>query len=190
VLCGGKSSRMGEDKCFLNYHGKAQCYYVYDMLQKFCSETFISCNADQSTVIDRNFKTLEDIDSYANKGPATGVLTAFSAYPDKDFLVIACDYPLLAENDISHFLESFPANSVAAAFYDDYEQCYHPVIAWYSSEAGALLMQSSQNAHFSLKSLLQSTNAYKHSPVNPSSLMGVDTKEDSRRVIQLTNNNH
>ncbi len=84
---------MREDKSFLNYHGKAQCYHVYEILQEVCADTFISCNAEQSPLIDRKFKALEDLELYAHRGPATGVLTAFSRYPQKDFLVIGCDYP-------------------------------------------------------------------------------------------------
>jgi molybdopterin-guanine dinucleotide biosynthesis protein A len=58
------------------------------MLQQICAVTFISCNADQIRVIEKKYKTLEDLEVYANKGPATGVLTAFSSYPLKDFLII------------------------------------------------------------------------------------------------------
>ena len=181
---------MGEDKCFLNYHGKAQCYHVYEMLQQFCEETFISCNADQSGSIDKEFKTVEDIDAFADKGPATGVLSAFSTHPQKDLLIIACDYPLLTQDEIRNFLENIPPGSIAAAFYDEQAQSYQPVLAWYSCEAGTHLMKSSENEEFSLKRFLESVNAYKYIPLNPLSMKSIDTEDERERVMQLTNNNH
>ena len=47
VLAGGKSERMGFDKSVLNWHGKAQRYYMADMLAPFCDEVFLSCRPDQ-----------------------------------------------------------------------------------------------------------------------------------------------
>ena len=180
---------MREDKSFLNYHGKAQCYHVYEILQEVCADTFISCNAEQSPLIDRKFKALEDLELYAHRGPATGVLTAFSRYPQKDFLVIGCDYPLLSELEIRQFLAVIPAKSVAAAFYDERDQCYQPVLAWYSSEAGSLFMKSAGNKNYSLKKFLESVNAFKFFPHDTKSLLSVDTKEAREEVMYLTNNN-
>jgi molybdenum cofactor guanylyltransferase len=176
---------MGEDKCFLNYHGKPQCYHVYEMLQQYCEETFISCNTAQLPLIDRQYQSIVDTDPFSLRGPATGVLTAFSKYQNKSFLVIGCDYPLLSDAEIRNFLNSIPIASVAAAFYDDAEQCYQPVLAWYSSTAGTLLSES----QFSLKRLLEKTQAYKHAPLNPWSIKSVDTKEQFEEIIQLTNYN-
>jgi molybdenum cofactor guanylyltransferase len=187
VLCGGKSSRMGEDKCFINYHGKPQYYYVYEMLQQFCAETIISCNAEQSPLIDKKFKTLEDLEVYADRGPATGVLTAFSAFPQKDLLVIACDYPLLSETELRNFLQSIPPNSMAASFYNDHEQCYQPVLAWYSSASGAELLKSAEDIQLSLKQLLQYVDAYKHTPIDAASMLSADTQKVREKVMKLTN---
>lgn len=181
---------MKEDKSFLNYHGKAQCYHVSDMLQRICAGSFISCNAQQSPLIDKKYKKLEDLDKYAHQGPATGVLTAFSNHPLKDFLVVGCDYPLLSEVEIRHFLANIPTGSVAAAFYDEHDQCYQPVVAWYSSEAGSLFVKSTENEKYSLKRLLESVNAFKHLPLDPALLLSVDTREASEEVMRLTNNNH
>lgn len=187
VLCGGRSSRMGEDKSFLIYHDKPQYHHVYAILQQFCVKTFISCNAEQSKAIDKKFKTLEDGKAYANRGPATGVLTAFSKYPENDFLVIACDYPLLTDSEIKHFLESIPAQSTAAAFYNEKQQCHEPVVAWYSANAGSLIIKAPE---LSLKQHLENVNAYKHTALDPASLTSADTQAAKQKIMQLTNYNH
>jgi molybdopterin-guanine dinucleotide biosynthesis protein A len=187
VLCGGKSSRMGEDKGFLIYHNKPQYQHIFEMLQECCIETYISCNSDQSQTIDKQFNIIEDDNDYADKGPATGLLTAFSKHPQKDFLVVACDYPLLTEAEIKHFLDNIPARSTAAAFYDEQEQCYQSVIAWYSAEAGTLLMQTPQ---LPLKRLLENLNAHRHIPLDAASITSADTKATREKILQLTNLNH
>ncbi|MBL7698044.1 MAG: NTP transferase domain-containing protein [Chitinophagaceae bacterium] len=176
---------MEEDKCFLNYHGKAQCYHVYEMLEKFCADVFISCTARQSFLIDAAYKTLPDLDAYAHRGPAAGVLTAFSKYPSNNFLVIGCDYPFLAHTEINGFLKNVPRNALAAAFFDEHSQCYQPILAWYSSEAGVLLQKSG-----SLKELLEDVNAFKHIPVDPNSIRSVDTKQESVEVMHTINFNY
>ena len=45
VIAGGKSTRMQQDKAMIQYHGMPQYQYVYNILQPFCSETFISLHA-------------------------------------------------------------------------------------------------------------------------------------------------
>lgn len=166
---------MGVDKAFISYHGKPQWYHVYEMLDKHCLKTLISCNAAQSHQIDASYNIMEDQAIYRGKGPATGVLTAFSIYPKNNFLVIACDYPWLTESEVAHFLNSIPAKSIAGAFYDEQERSYQPVLAWYSAEAGAKLRQSPQTP---LKYLLKDLDAYQHRPVNAKSIRGVDTKDE------------
>ena len=47
VLAGGRSTRMGQDKSLISYHGKAQREYMADLLGQWCSRTFISCRGDQ-----------------------------------------------------------------------------------------------------------------------------------------------
>ena len=77
VICGGKSSRMGMDKSMLNYHGKPQCYHMYEMLSLVCEKVFISCNEEQANKIIDGYQALIDLPCYSNTGPIAGLLTAF-----------------------------------------------------------------------------------------------------------------
>ncbi|MEP7257523.1 MAG: molybdenum cofactor guanylyltransferase [Flavitalea sp.] len=190
-MCGGKSSRMGKDKSLLNYHGKAQCYHVYEILQHFCNETFISCNPSQTAFIDKKYKTIEDLTKYNDAGPVTGVLTAFSHFPQQPILVIGCDYPFLSETEISHFLLNISAGAMASAFYDDQNQCYQPVLAWYSAAAAPLILDMFQKKQRSLQQFLKMANAEKYYPLNRASMMSVDAREASEEAVRLiANNNH
>ena len=86
ILIGGKSSRMGTDKGLLNYHGKPQREYLFDLAKKYCTEVYFSCRAEQQ------FSEQSIIDTYS-LGPMGGILSAFDFNPNTAWLVVACDMP-------------------------------------------------------------------------------------------------
>jgi cyclic pyranopterin phosphate synthase len=47
VLTGGKSSRMGEPKALLNYHGKAHGAWTAELIGAFCEKVFLSAKPGQ-----------------------------------------------------------------------------------------------------------------------------------------------
>jgi molybdopterin-guanine dinucleotide biosynthesis protein A len=175
---------MGTDKGLLNYHGKIQCYYVYEILNHYCEHTFISCNASQLTTIDKTYPAIEDNVFFKNTGPIAGLLTAFDKFPGKDLIVIGCDYPFLDNNEVGRFVTSIKANAVASAFYDDAQQYYQPVLAWYSSSATPLLLEQFGQKKYSLQHFLRQVNADRYIPQNRKSMLSVDTEEAKERAIE------
>src|SRR5690242_8452653 len=103
VLCGGQSSRMGKDKSLISYYNKPQRYHVYDMLQPFCEKVIISCNEKQSGGIEKEYDILADHDSYSGIGPMAALLTAFTNFPEKNILLVGCDYPFLTAASLRSF---------------------------------------------------------------------------------------
>ena len=59
ILAGGKSKRMGQDKGRINYHGKDQRSYLYELMHEFTDEVYISCRKDQVEEL-KDFKVVED----------------------------------------------------------------------------------------------------------------------------------
>src|SRR5688572_22170139 len=88
VLCGGQSARMGTDKSLLVYHDKPQRYHVCEMLGSFCEKVFISCNEKQADSMQDGHDFIIDLPAFHNTGPMAGLLTAYSTYPGKNFLVL------------------------------------------------------------------------------------------------------
>lgn len=177
VLCGGKSSRMGTDKSLLNYHGVEQRYHLYGLLKPFCEQTFISYDP-KSQVPDAAFHSISDLPVYSGKGPITGLLSAFALFPEKHMLLIGCDYPFLQAADISHFLSQIPSNAIAAAFYNYHDNCYEPVLAWYSSTAGILIAKYFDEGNTSLQKFLEKIGAYKVQPSDINVIRSIDTYEE------------
>ncbi|MBE9464865.1 molybdenum cofactor guanylyltransferase [Dyadobacter subterraneus] len=178
VICGGQSTRMGTDKSLIDYHGKPQRYYVYEMLEWICDKVFISCNSSQKESITEPYKTLPDLPQYEKIGPMAALLTAFNYYPDHNFLVVGCDYPYLTTKDLKEFAKSVKPEEIASAFYNHEENVYEPLLAWYSHKSKNEIQRMYGNEEFSLQRFLRENEAGKYQTMRPKNLVSVDTPED------------
>ena len=84
VVCGGKSSRMGQDKSLIAYHGVAQWQYLAKLLEPVCSRIVIGCNASQARLFKSEHTILVDDPKFGDSGPMAALLTAFRAYSKAD----------------------------------------------------------------------------------------------------------
>jgi molybdenum cofactor guanylyltransferase len=182
VLCGGKSSRMGNDKSMLQYYEKPQRYHVYDMLLPFCEKVFISCNAEQVNSIAGGYGFIEDNALYGDNGPMAALLTSFSKYPAKDLLLIGCDYPFLTAGDLQLF--STHCKNIPAAFYNEADDVYEPMLAWYPYSYFDKLKTMFTENQFSLQHFLKDVHATKYLPVNTNTIKSIDTNEDLLEVLK------
>jgi molybdenum cofactor guanylyltransferase len=174
VACGGSSSRMGTDKSMLIYHNKPQRYHLYEMLQPFCDDVLISCKEEQVVAEDEGFHILTDDILYNNIGPMAALLTAFSRFPQTNMLLIGCDYPFLTNEELHEFARHCD-KSKAAAFYNEKEDIYEPLLAWYSCNSFAALKEMHREGKYSLQHFLRNNEAIKCHPRNFNSMVSVDT---------------
>ncbi len=114
MLSGGSSTRMGKDKGLLDYHGIPQREYVYNLLNQVCDKVFLSVRDEQLETVPNGFKTIVDQNKY--KGPFNGILSAFEAYPDVGWLVLACDLPLMNLAALQQLVAERQPNISATAF--------------------------------------------------------------------------
>ncbi|MBL3657480.1 molybdenum cofactor guanylyltransferase [Fulvivirga sediminis] len=114
VLIGGKSSRMGTDKSMLQYHKVTQREYSYQLLSKYCSRVFLSCNPTQQDSL-----ALPHIVDTHCEGPMTGILSAHEEYPQASWLVLACDMPYVDIDILNQLLLHRDDSSIATCFYKE-----------------------------------------------------------------------
>ena len=176
VVCGGSSSRMGFDKSMLTYYSKPQKYHLYEMLRKFCSNVYISCNRDQ--VAETDLPYISDAECFTDTGPAASLMSAFTLYTDKNFLIVGCDYPFIKEKNLKDFLASLKGDRPAAAFYNEKENLYEPLLAFYSSECSGLLKDMFKIKQYSLQYFLKAVCAEKYIPSDIRVIKSADTPED------------
>ncbi len=185
VICGGNSSRMGTDKSMLIYHQKPQRNHLYEMLQPFCEQVIISCNAGQENTIAKDHNFLTDLPLYNNIGPMAALLTAFTKFPQKDILFIGCDYPFLTSTDLQHFLSSCKEENRAAGFYNEVQDIYEPLLAWYPASSFDKLKKMHEAKQYSLQHFLRDNKALKFYPENKNSIISVDTIEAFLKAVNL-----
>lgn len=185
VLCGGKSSRMDTDKSMLQYYDKPQRYHVFDMLQPLCQKVFISCNTEQAKNIEAGYDFIKDDESFGNIGPMAALLTAFTKHPEKNMLLIGCDYPFLKADGLQIFATH--CKDAPAAFYNKEQKVYEPMLAWYPYSCFDKLKAMFDGQQFSLRHFLEADNAIIYLPLDMNSFKSIDNKEAFAKTIKELN---
>jgi molybdopterin-guanine dinucleotide biosynthesis protein A len=178
VLCGGQSVRMGRDKAFIEYHGKPQCYHVYELLQTVCDDVFISCNSTQKEKIDKQYQSIEDNATFANAGPMTGLLSAFHQHPAASFLVLGCDYPNFTQQDMMALYNAKTGEHDVVCYFNSESNFEEPLLAVYEKSCVPLLLKYYQKGNTSLRHFLKTVNTKYLLPANIASIKSIDTPED------------
>lgn len=151
ILSGGKSTRMGTEKRLLNYHGKTQEQYLYDLLKPFCDEVFVSINANQKTEL----PYIQDLE-LSVKSPIVGIYSAFQRFPESAWLVVACDMPLVSEETIAFLLNNRNQDKYATAFENPEEHFPEPLLTIFEAKFFEPLQVFIQQEKKSTMRLLQS----------------------------------
>lgn len=175
ILIGGKSSRMGTDKSLLNYHGKPQREYLFDLAKKYCSEVYFSCRTEQqfsgNTIIDKH-----------ELGPMGGILSAFDFNPNTAWLVVACDMPLIDENSFQTLINHRNKAKIATAFLNPETNAPDPIFTIYEPKAFQLMTKYVEAGNKSPKIFLQNNDTEIIISANLSLLTNVNTKEEFERI--------
>jgi len=127
VLAGGKSTRMGQDKRLLQYHGIPQADYLYSLLETLCDKTFMSLRTDQDHTRVTKEGAILDEDIY--RGPFNGILSAHNRYPNAAWLVLACDLPLIDKDSLSQLIDARDSGNVATAMATQKSGLPEPLVA-------------------------------------------------------------
>ena len=180
VLAGGKSQRMGQDKGNINWHGKDQRYHMADMLKNYTDNVYISCRTDQQQDINPAYQTLSD--TFTGLGPFGAILSAFREQPEKAWLVVACDMPLLDKETLDLLIANRDIFTIATAFESTQSNFPEPLITiWEPKSYSILLSFLSQGYSCPRKVLINSDTNIIQVP-NPDTLTNVNTPEELERV--------
>lgn len=185
VVCGGRSSRMGEDKSLITYHHLPQRYHAAQLLQPYCDPVFLSLNDSQEDKPGL-YPVLTDAEGLQDTGPMAALLTAAQQLPGRSFLVLGCDYPLLDAGHLASFVASIVPEAPASAFYNKAVGLYEPLLACYTDKGIALLLQYYAQGGRSLQQWLQQVNAGRYLPQDMDCILSVDDPAMAARVkVQL-----
>jgi molybdopterin-guanine dinucleotide biosynthesis protein A len=180
ILAGGFSRRMGQDKALLEFHGKPQVEYVYDLLKQYCEEVFLSKRKDQASY--KNFDCIDDAPEFSNHGPLGGILSAMKKYPNADWLVIACDLPFISDETIQTLLTLRDPQKTATAFISTHDDLPEPLCAiWEGHAYGPILKLFNDGIHCPRKVLIKS-NTHLLKQNDPRWLDNINTPEEYEQI--------
>jgi molybdopterin-guanine dinucleotide biosynthesis protein A len=91
VLCGGRSTRMGQDKGAMPFGGDTMLERVTTILRGLCGDVIVVGRQDQQLPIE----TTNVHDQVEDLGPLAGLAAGLSASTTDLNIVIACDMPLV-----------------------------------------------------------------------------------------------
>ncbi|MDB4566817.1 molybdenum cofactor guanylyltransferase, partial [Akkermansiaceae bacterium] len=121
ILTGGKSSRMGQDKAALKIGGVTQLDRILELVRPLTDDIYLSVahlsegistfNAERSKL---NVRLLPDLEP--GPGPLGGLQAAFQHDPNSNWLVIACDLPLLKKEDLQALVDHHDSEKDAICF--------------------------------------------------------------------------
>lgn len=175
ILSGGMSTRMGTEKRLLNYHGKSQEQYLYELMKPFCDEVFVSINANQQTEL----PFIQDIE-IAVKSPIVGIFSAFQQFPESAWLVIACDMPLVSQETIEFLLKNRNPDKYATAFENPEEHFPEPLLTIFEAKFYEPLMEFIKKGNKATIRLLQSLDIELLQVPDAQMLKNVNTLEEFR----------
>ena len=154
ILTGGRSTRMGQDKAQLTYHGKPQRNHLTDLLRPYCQQVFWSVKADQAVGLPNAEQPLI-LDAFDWPGPLNGILSAFRQQPTAAWFVVACDMPLLTSRSFDALLNGRDPAKPATVFYDSDGALPEPLLGIYEPAFGPIMEQAVRAGEFSPRRLLQ-----------------------------------
>lgn len=172
VLAGGKSTRMGQDKALLHYHGKPQLDVCFELLGEVCEKVFVSTRADQPRP---GFPTI--LDPPEASGPITGILAALQSDSQHAWLAIGCDLPNLNRATLDYLIKHRNASKIATAFISANDGLPEPLCAIYEPAALAAM----RNFRCPRKALIN-LDFEKLALPDPRALDNVNTPEELQAV--------
>lgn len=180
VLAGGKSSRMGQDKTIMEFHGKAQREFLLDLVDKHCVESFISCREDQLNDLPTNVKGIAD--KFIGLGPYGAILSAFQQDPNAAWLVLASDLPLLDEAAVQELVNSRNHHKVATSFRSPSFGFPEPLVSIWEPKSYFHLLRFLGLGYSCPRKVLINTDTKVVEASRPEVLSNMNTQEDYEAI--------
>ena len=123
ILAGGKSSRMGRDKAFVELNGKLMIEHVIERTQSIGqAETILITNHPENYA---RFGLPMFTDVLPDKGSLGGIYTAIHYSTQAYTLCVACDMPFIQPDLLKHMVSLAQDWDVVVPLVDEYPEGLH-----------------------------------------------------------------
>lgn len=183
ILAGGKSSRMGSDKAFLEWNGKNFIKRLTDELDFF--EEKMIAHGNRRAITDTGWRAIPDI--YPERGPIGGLHAALAACESDALFFVTCDTPLVSRSLVS-FLYAKLDETCDAVVPMAEDGRYHPLCAIYRKATASALKKQIEEGNNRIMGALEHMRV-KYVRVDDAGLayqlFNVNTQEDYLRLQKL-----
>ncbi len=178
VLAGGESRRMGRDKAALEIAGRSLLARAADELIAVVPDVHVSVRPGQrDESLRAKYSLIED--ELTSCGPAAGILAAHSLHPDRAWLVVACDMPLLSRLLLQRLLDSRAPDHEATAWLSADKSGPEPLCAIYEpATLAAFLAHVREGGNPGPRAWLQGRDTVLLEQFSPALLASANTPED------------
>jgi len=152
VLAGGRSSRMGSDKVFLEFNGRTLLARALDLLHRLTPEVRIVGPAAKFAAY---APVVEDI--YNGRGPLAGIHAALASSASELNLMLAVDLPLVTEPLLQFIVERARASN-AVVIVPRIAGGYQPLCAVYRRAFAPLAQAALDSGKNKIDALFSATN--------------------------------
>lgn len=129
ILCGGKSSRMGQDKGSMIIQDKPMIKHILSTLNHHINEAIIVLNDEERIARyeefinpdDYSFNLFFEEDEIKNRGPMPGIMTGLGKITSDYALILPCDSPYVSANYINTIFNEIDDEYQAIVPYHDSE---------------------------------------------------------------------
>jgi molybdenum cofactor guanylyltransferase len=130
---------MGRDKAALDYHGRPQLQWTYELLGAVCQKVFVSVRADQTHESTRS-SLPQIVDAHPSTGPIpagpiAGISAALDSNPEAAWLVLACDLPFVSTDTLDHLVTHRDTTRIATAYRSSHDDLPEPLCAIWEPQA-------------------------------------------------------
>src|SRR5688572_26563855 len=143
ILIGGRSSRLGIDKAFVELSGRTLLQRAIDTVRSALPSAVITAVAGSSTQFEINAITSEIpfiFDLHEGRGPLGGIHAALSYANAPWILVLACDYPFVSDELIDLMVEKV-SDEFGAIVPEQQDGRMQPLCAFYRVDAARLVVE-------------------------------------------------
>lgn len=183
ILCGGKSSRMGQEKGLVAWKGKSFLTWILEAVAPVTEDVYLVTQNEKY----QSFQLPMIADSYENKGPVSGIYSALHHSKNQWNLILSCDIPAIRSSFLLDLIAAAKENESPIVLYSDGIHDY-PLIAIYHKSLESEFEKACQENRLKLCDLVDSFSPKKLriNPENQNYLANVNSLKELEKLTLHT----
>ena len=177
ILAGRKSTRMGQDKAFIQWKGKSFLEHIINTAKQLTDNVVLS--GDMQRLAQFGLEVIED-QEYGN-GPVYGLASCFGKVKTDNVLVLSCDVPQISAIDLEYLVSHHTEELDVTCF--EYQGKVMPLIGIYNSSAFKAFKRAMKNEQRRLFSVLDGLKVKTIKYKGADGLMNINCPEDLKALL-------